>query len=102
VVALDGRPVPAPTQVSPLWIGTAERVPAIIEMNHSGVWVLGDLADDDREHGMGIVVEYVGAKGKPKWASPRDPKSDYTLFGKGSAPSPMRHSRWSLPRTTPR
>ena len=31
-----------------LWLGTAERVSAIVEMNHPGVWVLGDLADDDR------------------------------------------------------
>ena len=33
-------------------------------MNHPGVWVLGDLADDDRGHGMGIVVEYAGRKGQ--------------------------------------
>ena len=50
-----------------LWLGTAERVSAIVEMNHPGVWVMGDLADDDRRRGMGIVVEYAGAKGKPRW-----------------------------------
>jgi len=27
-------------------------------MNHPGVWIMGDLADDDRGRGMGIVVEY--------------------------------------------
>ena len=67
VVALDGNPVPTPAEVPVLWLGTAERVSAIVEMNHPGVWVLGDLADDDRGHGMGIVVEYAGRSGKPQW-----------------------------------
>jgi FtsP/CotA-like multicopper oxidase with cupredoxin domain len=81
VVALDGNPVPTPTPVETLWIGTAERVSAIVEMNHPGVWILGDLADDDRAHGMGIVVEYAGATGKPTWAKPANTKWDYTRFG---------------------
>ena len=63
-VALDGNPVPTPADVPVLWLGTAERISAIVEMNHPGVWVMGDLADDDREHGMGIVVEYAGAQGQ--------------------------------------
>ena len=58
VVALDGNPVPTPAAVPVLWLGTAERISALVEMNHPGVWVMGDLADDDRRHGMGIVVEY--------------------------------------------
>ncbi len=60
VVALDGNPVPTPAEVPVLWLGTAERISAIVEMKHPGVWVLGDLADDDRNHGMGTVVEYAG------------------------------------------
>ena len=40
-----------------LWLGTAERVSAVVEINHPGVWVMGDLAHDDRGHGMGIVLE---------------------------------------------
>jgi FtsP/CotA-like multicopper oxidase with cupredoxin domain len=88
VVALDGNAVPNPAQVPALWIGTAERVSAIVEMNHAGVWVLGDLDDDDRPHGMGIVVEYAGATGKPQWIKPRSATWDYTLFGKGTAPEP--------------
>ena len=64
VVALDGNPVPTQAEVPVLWLGTAERVSAIVEMNHPGVWIMGDLADDDRGHGMGIVVEYAGRKGK--------------------------------------
>jgi FtsP/CotA-like multicopper oxidase with cupredoxin domain len=82
VVALDGNPVPTPAAVPVLWLGTAERVSAIVEMSHPGVWVLGDLDDDDRGHGMGIVVEYAGRTGKPVWAAPAPFRWDYTLFGK--------------------
>jgi FtsP/CotA-like multicopper oxidase with cupredoxin domain len=84
VVALDGNLVPTPADVPVLWIGTAERVSAIVEMNHPGVWVMGDLADDDRDHGMGIVVEYAGRTGKPRWSAPKPSKWDYTSFGKPS------------------
>jgi FtsP/CotA-like multicopper oxidase with cupredoxin domain len=85
VVALDGNPVPTPRDVPVLWLGTAERISAIIEMNHPGVWIMGDLADDDRNRGMGIVVEYAGAKGKPQWMKPKAYRWDYTLFGKAGA-----------------
>jgi len=82
VVALDGNPVPTPADVPVLWLGTAERVSAIVEMNHPGVFVLGDLSDDDRGHGMGIVVEYSGPTGKPQWIKPKPFRWDYTRFGK--------------------
>jgi FtsP/CotA-like multicopper oxidase with cupredoxin domain len=82
VVALDGNPVPTPRDVPVLWFGTAERISAIVEMNHPGVWVMGDLADDDRKRGMGIVVEYAGAKGKPQWIKPKPFRWDYAQFGK--------------------
>ncbi len=85
VVALDGNPVPVQAEVPVLWFGTAERISAIVEMNHPGVWVLGDLSDDDRGNGMGTVIEYAGAKGKPVWAAPRPFKWDYRLFGKPGA-----------------
>jgi FtsP/CotA-like multicopper oxidase with cupredoxin domain len=85
VMALDGNPVPTPADVPVLWLGTAERISAIVEMNHPGIWVMGDLADDDRGHGMGIVVEYANAKGKPRWIKPKSFKWDYTLFGKNGA-----------------
>jgi FtsP/CotA-like multicopper oxidase with cupredoxin domain len=88
IVALDGNPVPTAASVPVLWLGTAERISAIVEMNHAGVWVMGDLDDDDRGHGMGIVIEYAGAKGKPQWSKPRPYKWDYTIFGKtGVAPA---------------
>ncbi|MEO9079620.1 MAG: multicopper oxidase domain-containing protein [Rhodanobacter sp.] len=80
VIALDGNPVPHPAEVPVLWLGTAERVSAVVDMNHPGVWVLGDTADADREGGMGIVVEYAGASGKPQWKAPPAFKWDYRLF----------------------
>ncbi|HEV2387787.1 MAG TPA: multicopper oxidase domain-containing protein [Candidatus Acidoferrales bacterium] len=90
VVALDGNPAPNPARVPGLWIGTAERVSAIVAMNHPGVWVLGDLANDDRRHGMGIVVEYAGHGGKPQWIAPPPVRWDYTRFAKlgASVPAP--------------
>jgi hypothetical protein len=51
-------------------------------MNHPGVW-MGDLADDDRGHGMGIVVEYAGQKGKPIWTPPKPFHWTYERFATG-------------------
>jgi FtsP/CotA-like multicopper oxidase with cupredoxin domain len=87
VVALDGNPVPTSADVPVLWLGTAERISALVDMNHPGVWVMGDLADDDRKNGMGIVVEYAGAKGNPQWSKPTPFRWDYTRFGKPKASS---------------
>jgi FtsP/CotA-like multicopper oxidase with cupredoxin domain len=80
VVALDGNPVPVASEVPVLWLGTAERISAMVEMNHPGTWVLGDLADDDRGHGMGIVVEYAGHKGNPVWLPPKPFRWNYSRF----------------------
>jgi FtsP/CotA-like multicopper oxidase with cupredoxin domain len=85
VVALDGNAVPTPADVPVLWLGTAERVSAIVTMNRPGVWVMGDLADDDRSHGMGILVEYAGSVGKPQWVKPISFRWDYTRFGNARA-----------------
>jgi FtsP/CotA-like multicopper oxidase with cupredoxin domain len=82
VVALDGNPVPNPSDVPVLWLGTAERVSAIVEMRHPGVWVLGDLDGGDRKNGMGIVIEYAGERGAPKWQEPTAFKWDYSQFGR--------------------
>ena len=88
IVALDGNPVPSQAEVPLLWLGTAERISALVEMNHPGVWVMGDLSDDDRSHGMGIVVEYAGASGEPRWVKPEPYLWDYTIFGKaGESPA---------------
>ncbi|MBO0734429.1 MAG: multicopper oxidase domain-containing protein [Methylocapsa sp.] len=86
VVALDGNPVPAPKLVNVLQLGTAERIGAIVEMDHPGVWVFGTPKDDDRKNGMGIVVEYAGSRGAPQWVAPPKSKWDYTIFG-GSRPA---------------
>src|ERR1019366_1538098 len=90
VVALDGNPVPTPSDVPVLSLGPAERISAIVEMKNPGVWVMGDLADDDRGHGMGIVVEYAGHKGKPAWLTPKPFHWNYGRFAKpnGVAPEP--------------
>jgi FtsP/CotA-like multicopper oxidase with cupredoxin domain len=88
VVALDGNAVPTPAEVPVLWLGTAERISAIVEMNRPGVWIMGDLADDDRGHGMGIVVEYAGHKTKPLWTPPKPFHWNYTRFARADANAP--------------
>ncbi len=85
VVALDGNPVPRPAEVPVLWLGTAERVSAIVEMKEPGIWVMGDLMDDDRTRGMGVVVEYADHKGKPQWITPQPFRWDYRRFAKAGA-----------------
>ena len=85
IVALDGNPVPPQAEVPLLWLGTAERISAIVEMKHLGIWVMGDLSDDDRGHGMGIVVEYAGQTGEPQWIKPEPYLWDYTICGKAGA-----------------
>jgi FtsP/CotA-like multicopper oxidase with cupredoxin domain len=104
IVALDGNPVPTQAQVPLLWLGTAERVSAIVEMNHLGVWVMGDLANDDRRRGMGIVVEYAGAKGKPQWikAKPFRWTTRNSACQMRRPPPPTRRSRSQSSSTTRR
>ena len=89
VVALDGNAVPTPTTMRTLALGVAERIDAIVTMNNPGVWVLGTPRDDDRRDGMGIVVEYAGAAGAPRWVAPPKEPWDYTRFGaRQPAPAP--------------
>ena len=88
VVALDGNAVPNAASVPVLWIGTAERVSAVVHMTHPGVWILGDRDDGDRGHGMGIVVEYAGRSGKAQWTAPPPFKWSYLRFGKTGATAP--------------
>jgi FtsP/CotA-like multicopper oxidase with cupredoxin domain len=81
VIAFDGFPVPNPADVPVLWLGTAERISAVVEMKTPGTWILGDLADDDRGNGMGIVVRYEHHKGRPQWVKPKPFTWDYSVFG---------------------
>jgi FtsP/CotA-like multicopper oxidase with cupredoxin domain len=87
VIAMDGNPLPEPVRVSGPWLGTAERISAVVEMNHPGVWIMGDVGDDDRHHGMGIVVEYAGYKGKAQWVAPKPFKWNYASFGQAQPPA---------------
>jgi len=89
IVALDGNAVPRPADVPLLWLGTAERLSAVVEMNNPGVWVMGDRADDDRKRGIGIIIEYAGFEGEPKWAKPEPFCWDYTRFGKPNTAPPV-------------
>ncbi|RFU40073.1 copper oxidase [Actinomadura logoneensis] len=89
VVALDGNPVPRPAEVPVLWIGTAERVSALVEMDHPGVWVLGDVSDHARHRGLGTVVEYAGRGGPARWVAPPPFTWDYRTF---ALPGPPRES----------
>jgi FtsP/CotA-like multicopper oxidase with cupredoxin domain len=87
VIALDGNPVPAPQTVDVIEIAPGERVDAIVEMNRPGVWILGELRNDARQAGMGIVVEYANQQQRAVWLPPPTSRWDYTIFGK-TAPHP--------------
>lgn len=80
VLALDGNPVPQPQTVQMLRLSPAERVCAIVEMNAPGIWVLGEVRKHVQAAGMGIVIEYAGATGKPVWTQPTDLTWDYHQF----------------------
>jgi FtsP/CotA-like multicopper oxidase with cupredoxin domain len=86
VVALDGNPVPRPNRVSVLELGVGERVDALVEMNHPGVWILGAVADDVRKTGLGIRVEYALRQGEPRYARSLDLPWDYLRFGLNDVP----------------
>ncbi|AHY53349.1 hypothetical protein BJS_08780 [Bradyrhizobium japonicum SEMIA 5079] len=81
VLAMDGNPVPTSATVDFLKLDVAERAGVIVEMNNPGVWVFGSTEDEDRNMGMGVVVEYAGRGGEPTWA-PATSKWDYTAFGR--------------------
>ena len=94
VVALDGNPVPTTRQVPVLELGPGERVDAVVLMNTPGVWVLGEEDNQKRNAGAGIVVEYAGKSGPPRWATPPPFAWQYAIFG---ADGPMREPVLSLP-----
>ena len=80
VVALDGNPVPTPQTLDMLRLAPAERVDAIVEMNAPGVWVLGEVRKHVQAAGMGLVLEYAGATGKPVWSQPEELVWNYRQF----------------------
>jgi FtsP/CotA-like multicopper oxidase with cupredoxin domain len=85
VLALDGNPVPTTATVDVLKLDVAERADLIVEMNNPGVWVFGSTDDEDRNMGMGVVVEYADRSGEPTWSAPANTKWDYTVFGHSGA-----------------
>jgi FtsP/CotA-like multicopper oxidase with cupredoxin domain len=87
VIAMDGNPVPVPAKISALRLAPAERADVIVEMNQPGVWVFGETRSDIRKSGMGIVIEYVGQQGEPKWIEPSETLWDYRIFAHTKAVS---------------
>src|SRR6478752_6429412 len=69
VIALDGNPVPSPQGVDVLFLAPAERADVIVEMNRPGVWIFGEVSEDWRRKGLGIVVEYANQRGEPQWTA---------------------------------
>jgi FtsP/CotA-like multicopper oxidase with cupredoxin domain len=92
VVGMDGNPVATPKEVQALELGPAERIDAVVEMKQPGVWILGATDDHDREHGMGIVIEYAGQSGDQRWLPPGDEKWDYAIFGNAGKSGPQADS----------
>jgi FtsP/CotA-like multicopper oxidase with cupredoxin domain len=88
VIALDGNAVPTEAIVDELKLDVAERADVIVEMNNPGVWVFGSTDDDDREMGMGVVVEYENRRGEPQWVQPPKTPWDYGVFARNEAPHP--------------
>jgi len=89
VVAMDGNAVPVQARVKAVRVAPAERVDLMVEMNQAGVWVLGETRAEIRKSGMGVVVEYAGQRGEPRWIDPPEMLWDYRPFAKQEA-SPER------------
>ena len=64
------------------YVEEVERNTNVDGAYYPGVWVMGDLSDDDRGHGMEIVVKYAGHSGKPPWVKPKPFLWGSTRFGK--------------------
>jgi FtsP/CotA-like multicopper oxidase with cupredoxin domain len=118
VLALDGNPLPVAATVPIIELGPGERADAVVELNNPGVWILGELNSAQRDGGMGMVIEYAGHSGPPRWLPPQAILWDYLLFGRpdkalepdGRFPlvirQPESSTRWtingeSFPKTPP-
>jgi FtsP/CotA-like multicopper oxidase with cupredoxin domain len=87
VLALDGNPVPTPQTIDVLSLAVAERADVVVEMNRPGVWILGEVDDDARKMGLGVVIEYANERGEPQWSEPPKSQWDYTIFGRAGESS---------------
>jgi FtsP/CotA-like multicopper oxidase with cupredoxin domain len=97
VIALDGNQVPQPQTVPMLRLAPAERVTALVEMNHPGAWILGEVRKHIMAAGMGIVVEYAGSSGKPQWDQPDQLLWDYLKFAAADAPPSRQADAITIP-----
>ena len=80
VNALDGNPVPNRKRVSTLTLGVAERVDAVVEMDHPGVWALASTTDSERAMGLSVPIEYAGYGGPAVWRDPESIDWSYANF----------------------
>jgi FtsP/CotA-like multicopper oxidase with cupredoxin domain len=80
VIALDGNKVAQPQLVPMLRLAPAERVSALVQMNHPGAWIMGEVRKHVMAAGMGIAVEYAGSSGRPRWEQPDELSWDYLRF----------------------
>jgi FtsP/CotA-like multicopper oxidase with cupredoxin domain len=87
VRALDGHAVPTPRHVPIVELAPGERIDAVVEMNRPGVWVCGAVDAAWREAGMGIVIEYAGHAGAPRWEPPPADAWDYSRFAAATPPA---------------
>ena len=85
VIALDGNPAPSPQMVDSIFLGAGERIDAVVEMKHPGIWILGATEKPIREMGLGVVVEYAGQHMQAQWIDPPKQPWDYAIFGNESA-----------------
>ncbi len=85
VTALDGNALQSPKTISMLRLAPAERVSAVVDMTNPGVWVLGEVRKHIQAAGMGMVVEYAGASGKPQWQQPQSLEWSYAQFASRQA-----------------
>ena len=89
IISMDGNAIPTPRTVDVVDLGPGERVDAIVEMTQPGVWILGVTTDEERNSGMGIIIEYANQHKQPQWAPPPKSAWDYTIFGRaGTQPAP--------------
>jgi FtsP/CotA-like multicopper oxidase with cupredoxin domain len=85
VVAMDGNAVPVQNRANAVRLAPAERIDVVVEMNRPGIWILGETREDIRKMGMGVVVEYAGQHGEPKWVEPEETFWDYRKYALSQA-----------------
>jgi FtsP/CotA-like multicopper oxidase with cupredoxin domain len=85
VVSMDGNPVTVAANVTALRLAPAERADVVVEMKNPGVWIFGETRKDIRKAGMGVVIEYAGQQGEPKWIEPPEAVWDYRPFAHSQA-----------------